>query len=288
MARLARRRLRPSPFSIPMTEQQTYDGDWIAAWIARQRDILSQSPSHAGADANAESADSSRRWTEAGRAFFDSLQRIAVSTATPADGTLDPFNIGGALLGAWTQATSIQSSAAEHMLELLKRIPPIGLAREQTQAWREVAAAHAEYKRLEHELRAVLAKVQLDALDMLERRIRERDTKSTLGGFRELHALWVDCGEQVYGQVAHSDVFSKLQAELGNASMLLKSKIQSVLEYGLKQFDLPTRSELNSLHRQVRDLRIELEQLRSDRASIQPRRTAARKAGARKAKTGSP
>ena len=156
-----------------------------------------------------------------------------------------------------------QSSMAEHASEFLRRLPPIGLAREQTEAWRELAAAHAECRRMEHELRSVLAKVQLDALDLLERRLLERDPKHPIASFRELYDLWVECGEQVYGKLAHSAAYSKLQAELGNASMRLRSRVQAVLEHGLKQFDLPTRSELNTLHRQVRELRLQVEQLQT-------------------------
>jgi class III poly(R)-hydroxyalkanoic acid synthase PhaE subunit len=261
-----------------MTEQQTYDGDWIAAWITRQRDILAQS-SRSGANADAEAAEHSRRWAETGQAFFEGLQRAGAAGAG-ASATLDPFNVGAALMGAWTQAMLVQSKAAEQIAELLQRVPAIGLAREQTQAWREVAAAHAECKRLEHELRAVLAKVQLDALDLLERQIRER-AGAPLNSFRELYELWVECGEQIYGKVARSEAYSKLQAELGNATMRLKRTTQTVIEYGLRQFDLPTRSELNSLHRQVRDLRVEVERLRNEQPSASPQQARPRKQKAR-------
>ncbi len=36
--------------------------------------------------------------------------------------------------------------------------------------------------------------------------------------YRELYNLWVECGEKVFAQVAHSESYCKLQAQLGNAA----------------------------------------------------------------------
>lgn len=213
--------------------------DWIEQWIAQQRELLSR----------------------------------GATAASP-----DPFNIGSALLGAWANSGLFQSSVAQQLADFFGRLPPIGLAREQTEAWRELAAAQAECGQIETELRAVLVKVQLDALDLLSERVRQRGTADPIESFRALYDLWVECGEQVYSKLAHSDAYAKLQAELGNASMRLRSRLQVVLEYGLKQLDLPTRSELNSLHRQVRELRTELASITKQ----PPRKTAKRATGKRR------
>jgi class III poly(R)-hydroxyalkanoic acid synthase PhaE subunit len=264
-----------------MTDRDTYGGDWIAAWIAQQREDL-QRRTTSSQDAKA-AGDFANPWAEAGK-FFEGFRESTLKTGA----AIDPFNIGDALLGAWTSATMIQSGVAEHFADLLGRLPPLGLAREQTEAWRELAAVQAECKRLEHELRTVLAKVHLDALDLLEKRVNERAAEAPIDSFRALYDLWVECGEQVFGKLAHSAAYSKLQAELGNASMRLRSRVQAVLEHALKQFDLPTRSELNSLHRQVRELRLQIEQLEKARPQRKPARAkqpAAPKSGKTKAKT---
>jgi class III poly(R)-hydroxyalkanoic acid synthase PhaE subunit len=237
---------------------------WIEQWIAQQRELLSRGPVQSGQTQPDPAAG------PGGKAAF-----------------ADPFNIGSALLGAWANAGLLQSSVAQQLSDFFGRLPPIGLAREQTEAWRELAAAQAECRQIENELRAVLVKVQLDALDLLSERVRERGAAAPVEGFRALYDLWVECGEQVYNKLAHSDAYSKLQAELGNATMRLRSRLQVVLEYNLKQFDLPTRSELNSLHRQVRELRIQIEGLTAGPTAKAPskgaknerRKTAKRPAG---------
>ena len=52
--------------------------------------------------------------------------------------------------------------------------------------------------------------------------------------------------------------------------MRLKSRLQAVLEHALEQLDLPTRSELNSLHKQVRELRLQLERLANPPRAARP------------------
>jgi class III poly(R)-hydroxyalkanoic acid synthase PhaE subunit len=107
----------------------------------------------------------------------------------------------------------------------------------------------------------VWTKVQTEALVMVEAAVRDRRAKQSAGtvpgidDYRELYNLWVECGEKVFAQVAHSESYAKLQAQLGNAAIRLKARQQAVLERMLKQFDLPTRSELNTVHKQMREMR---------------------------------
>lgn len=262
-----------------MTDSATQNEDWIGAWIARQRELLEQQAAalgKTGADAGAE--ETSQQWATLGQLFTNSWAQALGGMQMP--GPRDPFNVGEALLSAWNTASTLQSNFAQQTAETLRRLPPIGLAREQTEAWREWAEAHAEARRLERELQAVLIQVQLDALALLQKQVDDRAADRPIENFRALYDMWVDCGEQVYGKLAHSEAYAKLQAQLGNASMRVRARQQTVLEHGLKQFDLPTRSEINSLHRQVRDLKLQLEALQSrakPRTQRRPKRKAAKK-----------
>lgn len=160
---------------------------------------------------------------------------------------------------AWSSAAGAQHAPAPQFADLLAQTPAIGPLREHTETWRAVAAAQADYQKLEREFRAVLMGVQSDALDLVQERLRERDAGAqSIKDARELHRLWVECGERVFAKVAHSDAYCKLQAELGNALTRLRAQQQKVIEHALKQFDLPTRSELNTVHRQLRDQKAQL------------------------------
>ena len=43
---------------------------------------------------------------------------------------------------------------------------------------------------------------------------------------RELHALWVECGEAAYSQAAHREEFAAAQAELLSALVELRAGVQ--------------------------------------------------------------
>lgn len=217
-----------------MADEDTSGSDWIQAWIEQQREQLRRSgmPGDQSADKNSAGPapdavrDLGMRWLEAGQAYLQVWQQFAAG-----------------------------EGASRQFADLIARMPALGLTREQTETWRELMAAQAECQSLEQELRAVWTKVQSDALSMVESIIRERQQAQGINNYRELYDLWVECGETVFARVAHSEAYAKLQAQVGNAIIRLRAKQQAVIERGLKYFDLPTRSELNTVHKQMRELR---------------------------------
>jgi hypothetical protein len=215
--------------------------DWSEQWLEQQREALRRAAGHNASEnkaGSASAADSSTASSAPPRSFEDLLNSWR---------------------GAWSSAAGAQPASATQFADLLGQTPAIGPLREHTETWRAIAAAQAEYQKLEQELRAVMMGVQSDALDLVQERLRERNAGAQpIKDFRELHKLWVECGERVFAKVAHSDAYCKLQAELGNALTRLRAQQQKVIEHALKQFDLPTRSELNTVHRQLRDQKAQL------------------------------
>ncbi|HWK50130.1 MAG TPA: poly(R)-hydroxyalkanoic acid synthase subunit PhaE [Steroidobacter sp.] len=255
-----------------MTESKNDGSDWIQTWIEQQREQLRRAGMPGAGAASAAGAagvsdqyrDLGMRWLEAGQAYMQGWQQFAQRSAGGTAAGETPLKFGEEMLnawqGSWAGAASAGEGATRQFADLISRLPAVGLAREQTEAWRELLAAQSEYQHLEQELRTVWARVQTDALAMLEAAIRERrqsqgDAALGIGDYRELYNLWVECGEKVFAQLAHSESYCKLQAQLGNAAIRLKVRQQAVLERALKQFDLPTRSELNTVHKQMRELR---------------------------------
>lgn len=214
-------------------------------------------------------------------------QRELLNQPASADQPASALRMGEELLniwrGVWTTADSAQNSAAKGFSDLFAKLPPIGLAREQVAVWQELASIQAECQQLGQQLREVWVDVQRKALELLDERVRQRrEQQEPVSSYRQLYDLWVECAEQIFAKVAHSDAYSKLQAELGNATIRLKARQQKVLEYALKQFDLPTRSELNSVHLQLRQLKQKLAALEQRAAAAAtPAIKAARKPAAK-------
>ena len=259
--------------------------DWIQAWIEQQREQLRR----AGAAVD-ESADRSSggagaasnpvhelgmRWLEAGQSYLQGWQQFAQGAGASAAGGEASFKSGDEMFNAWQHAwvgvAAAGEGAVRQFADLIARMPALGLAREQNEMWRELLAAQAECQQLEQELRAVWIKVQGDALSQVESMLRERRHPQGIDSYRELYDLWVECGERVFAGVAHSEAYAKLQAQAGNAIIQVRAKQQAVIERALKYFDLPTRSELNTVHKQRRERRERVATLESQLAETRER-----------------
>jgi polyhydroxyalkanoate synthase subunit PhaE len=227
-----------------MSESAEKLEDWIQDWLREQRQKLS--PEHSG-----EASELEQPHTAESNAGANPWAQLLGTLWSPFDVTRSAGAFSGASLAL-----------------------PLGLMREHEQAWRDLAAAQAEYKRIETELLAMIHRVQLDALALLEKRIRERRASEPLKSVRELYDLWIEAGEQVFAELAHSPAYCRTQAAFANAGTEFRLKQQAVLERALKTFDLPTRAELNSVHRQLRELREKVELQSQTRA--QPSRASKR------------
>jgi class III poly(R)-hydroxyalkanoic acid synthase PhaE subunit len=204
------------------------NGAWVRDWIQQQRDLLERAARGATTDETGKPGAAADPWIDLAATWH----RV------------------------WAGVQSLGNAATQGFAQALLQLPAVGLAREQMLAWREVAAAQVACQKLEAELRVVLTRVQGDALTLLEQRVRERVTAGQqVASLRELYDLWIECGERAFAQVAHSEAYCKLQGELGNAVTHLRARQQAVIEHALRHFDLPTRAELNTVHRQVRELR---------------------------------
>jgi class III poly(R)-hydroxyalkanoic acid synthase PhaE subunit len=276
-------------------ESASTDPEWTVEWIEKQRELLRQQASRAGAASGNPQADAvGAKWRELGDAWLDGFSTLSRSASADASrgAAIPPFKVGEEMLqawnGAWTVFESGQQGITDTLAKFAAHLPPLGPAREHALAWRELATTQAECRRLESELRSVLLKVQHDALDALERRVHERAVgDQPVGSFRELYDLWVESAEQVYSAVAQSEAFAALQAQLGNATVRLRGHQQKVIEYILRHFDLPTRSELNSVHLQLRALKQQVAALSAGapRPATRRKTTPARKS-ARAPRTG--
>jgi len=86
-----------------------------------------------------------------------------------------------------------------------------------------------------------------------------------------LYELWVECAEEAYGATVRRDDFCRLQAELANTSAALLVEQRRHAETLVRAFGLPTRSEVDALYGQLKELRAQLAQLRAAPAGRGPR-----------------
>lgn len=71
---------------------------------------------------------------------------------------------------------------------------------------------------------------------------------------RQLHELWVECGERAYAGAAHSEEFAAAQAELLSAMVEMRFEQQRLIEEWARLWNLPSRSEIDAIHSQLHEL----------------------------------
>jgi hypothetical protein len=191
-------------------------------------------------------------WFAAGGAPF----APATGLGAMPTGSFGPLPLGPA---------AVQNSDAQRTFELLGRL---GQLQGQLAAhWSEIANTAA---------RRFVARLGASAA-----------APATLDQGLKLYQLWVSCAEEAYAATAHREDFSRLQAEMANASAALLVEQRRHAEALVKAFGLPTRNEVDALYAQLKELRGQLAVLANSavrRAAPAPRSRAG--GGARKAAKG--
>ena len=89
----------------------------------------------------------------------------------------------------------------------------------------------------------------------------------------KLYELWVSCAEEAYAHTVHRQDFARLQAELANTWAALIAEQRQQAETLVRSFGLPTRTEVDALYTQVKELRRQLGDLGQDPRASQVRAT---------------
>lgn len=154
---------------------------------------------------------------------------------------------------AWTPGAGVKDAAPQ--------FAALGLTRERQEAWQKFSRLLAQYQELQTQLAAQWVKIGADTTQKFTERVSATGAAAPGGAtasIKSLYDLWIECAEEVYGGVAHSPEYCRLIAELANSSNAVRAEQQRELESWARQFDLPTRAEVNSLHQQVKELRAQL------------------------------
>ena len=101
----------------------------------------------------------------------------------------------------------------------------------------------------------LLSAVATDAVEKLIGALAGPDTSGPpVTSLRQLHELWVECGERAYAAAVHSEDFAAAQAELLAAMVEMRFEQRRQIEEWARAFNLPTRSEIDAIHRRLYEL----------------------------------
>jgi class III poly(R)-hydroxyalkanoic acid synthase PhaE subunit len=179
-----------------------------------------------------------------------------------------PAHMGEALTGGSSelvQLTNLYWDAYERTFGRLVQSPRMGFNRELEEKLLRGFDAWTDFRRVSMDYQMVLADTWSR---VFERVMRELVTLNGQGkqiqSLRDLLRLWTDVADKELEESFQSETYVKAQSRLFNATMQYRLREQAIVETYLKMSYIPTRSEVDEVHRSIYELRKELRTLKKE------------------------
>jgi class III poly(R)-hydroxyalkanoic acid synthase PhaE subunit len=218
-----------------------------------------------------------KAWVDQAGAFQEMFARLVDPTAAMPP-TMPPPH-----LAPWKNFVDAMGMGGFNPEQMFPGTPALGLSREYQETAARLLDLSKQFQQRYAEFAQQNAAIMQDAFHVLKKRF---DSTPSAGKTpAELYDAWIDCAEGTYAQTAHSERFARLLAELCNISSAFKVERGKLTEQLARHLDLPSRAEVDTLHRQVRALN---ETMRAAAASAAASGAAASDAAASGAAPSSP
>lgn len=164
------------------------------------------------------------------------------------------------------KADNLAAPFAEDLKKAVERytsVPGIGYTREMQEHAQEGARLLHDYQDAFQDYVAAFSRLGEMTLDGLGRKLMAlAESGEAITSLRQVYDLWVDAGEEAYGEFVFSEDYSRLYGRLVNALMALKFHGRTTVDELLGALNMPTRNELNTLLCRNQELRRELKSVR--------------------------
>ncbi len=212
-------------------------------------------------------------FAKAGEAYMNMLQQFYQGTgqAKPfeqmtqewTDGLQQFFAHAFQTNGAAFNSKPFDMMGAADPLGFYASMPGLGYSREKQEQMNHLYQQYVEYERKSRDYNAGMAKVGLEAVQKFQEYLAN-PPKGTdpLKSLKEVYTKWVDVCEEIYAKYAMTEEYTKLYGDTVNALMNFKKQQNKMTDDMMEQFNLPTRQEVDNLHKQVRELKRELAALK--------------------------
>lgn len=199
--------------------------------------------------------------------------------------TQGPFSIPPPLLAPWKDFVDRMGMGGFDPAQMFPGAPALGVSQEYQEIAGRLLDLSKQFQQRYAEFAQQNTAIMQDAFQVLKKRLVQTPSVSKTPA--ELYDAWIDCAEGTYTQAAHSESFARLLAELCNISSAFKIERGKLTEQIARHLDLPSRSEVDTLHRQVRALNEAMRAAAAPAAAANPassRPAASRPAASRAAK----
>ena len=135
-------------------------------------------------------------------------------------------------------------------------MPAFGQHREEIERNQALATALVDLQEPISLYQAEMLQAAKRGLEIFESKLAERgEPGRELSSMRAVYDLWIDAAEEGYAEVALSPGFRKAYGAMANAQMRVRQLIQQQVERSTGAFGMPGRTEMDSVLRQLHDLR---------------------------------
>ncbi len=123
-------------------------------------------------------------------------------------------------------------------------------------AWINFSKASVDYQ-------LVLLNVWLKASEELMRELASSKEKGeTVQDWQQFLQVWSNVFDRVFAQTFRAENALEVQGNFLNSAMTYRLYQQQLMEVFLKMYDLPTRSEVDEIHRSIYELRKQIKSLK--------------------------
>ena len=147
----------------------------------------------------------------------------------------------------------------EHLDRFLS-IPAVGYSRESQEQHQHFGRLVIEYQKALQDYAAAMSKLGGRSLERFREKLEEAEEPVTT--VRGMYDLWVDACEDEYGAYTMTEEYAELYGALVNTLMAVKHQGAVMVDETLEGLNMPTRREVNTLHRRLQETRRELRALR--------------------------
>ncbi len=137
--------------------------------------------------------------------------------------------------------------------------PAFGLNREQQMQQQTLSAAVMSALQASARYQSLIQRANAQGMEKLQDKLTQHaEPGRQIDSLKALYDLWVDAAEEAYAEIALSDEFREVYAEMVNTQMHVRQLQQLKTEQLCKELGVPTRSEISSLGERVQQLRRDL------------------------------
>lgn len=150
--------------------------------------------------------------------------------------------------------------------------PAVGQMREQQEQAQTLAKLTLDYQQALHDYVATYGEIGVKCVEALQRLLEQRVADNQpVSSLREMYDLWVDSCEKAYGEYVDTEKYGAIYGRLVNSLMALKRHGTMMVDESLGAMNMPTRSEIDTLHQRLHEVRRETKQLRAEIESLRHR-----------------